>query len=234
MKTLLQIGLYIIIIVLGYFIYQSIMEPIRFNRETAVRERMIINRLKDVREIQLAHRARFGKFNSDLDSLVHFIKNDSLIIITAIGTVPDTLTEAEAVRKGIVRRDTTWIRAINSWRSDSLPIVHKSVPDTLTKEQAEELNIFHYDTTWIPGIVDWKQRVRYPIDSLPYVPFSEGKRFEMQAGTIIRGLVTIPVFEAKTVPKDYMIGLNYRVYYTREEGLRVGSMTESSIDGNWE
>ncbi len=194
MKTLLQIGLYVVIIVLGYFIYESVMEPIRFNRETSQREAQIIQRLKDIRTIQLAHRSRYGRFNKDLDSLIMFVRNDSLPIVTAIGSVPDTLTESEAVQLGIVRRDTTWM----------------SAKDTIFKDK------------------------RYPIDSLPYVPFSEGKRFEMDAGKIQRGYSTIAVFEAKTKPEDYMIGLNYKVYYTREDGLRVGSMQESSVDGNWE
>jgi hypothetical protein len=193
MKTLLQIGLYLVIIVLGYFIYESVMEPIRFGRDTAQRESAIIQKLKDIRSIQVAHRSRYGKFLGDLDSLVYFVKFDSLPIVTAVGSVPDNLTEAEAVRLGIIQRDTTWIIA----------------KDSLFKSTA------------------------YPIDSLPYIPFSNAKRFTLASGTIERGLVTIPVFEAKTEAKEYMQGLKYKVYYTREN-LKVGSMEESSIDGNWE
>ncbi len=193
MKTLLQIALYLVIIVLGYFIYQSVMEPIRFGRETAKREGAIIQKLKDIRSIQVAHRSRYGKFLGDLDSLVAFVKWDSLPVVTAIGAVPDSLTEAQAVKLGIVQRDTTWIVA----------------KDSLFKS------------------------ARYPVDSIPYVPYSEGKRFSLEAGTITRGLVTIPVFEAKTNAPDYMQGLKYKTYYTREN-LKVGSMQESSVDGNWE
>ncbi|TVQ88339.1 MAG: hypothetical protein EA393_08965 [Bacteroidetes bacterium] len=197
MKTIIQIGLAIVILVLVYFIYDSIMEPVRFNQEVARREAMIVQRLKDIRQVQVAHRSRYGLFNSDLDSLVQFVKNDSLAVIRAIGSVPDTLTETEAVRLGIVQRDTIWVRA-----KDSL----------LT-------------------------RTRYPIDSLPYVPFTDGKRFEMDAGKIERGLTKIPVFEAIANPRDFMKDIDrWRVYYTRdiEAGLRVGSMIEASIDGNWE
>ena len=197
MKTIIQIGLAIVILVLVYFIYDSIMEPVRFNQEVARREAMIVQRLKDIRQVQVAHRSRFGMFNSDLDSLVQFVKNDSLAVIRAIGSVPDTLTESEAVRLGIVQRDTIWIRAIDS---------------LLT-------------------------RTRYPIDSLPYVPFTDGVRFEMDAGKIERGLTRIPVFEAFASPRDFMGDIDrWRVYYTRDidVGLRVGSMIEASIDGNWE
>jgi hypothetical protein len=197
MKTIIQIGLAIVILVLVYFIYDSIMEPVRFNDEVARREAMVVQRLKDIRQVQIAHRARYGAFNSDLDSLVRFVKEDSLAVIRAIGSVPDDLTEAEAVRQGIVQRDTIWVHA-----KDSL-----------------------------------LRRARYVIDSLPYIPFTGGKRFEMDAGKIERGFTKLPVFEAKANPVDYLKDIDrWRVYYTRdiEDGLRVGSMFEASIDGNWE
>jgi hypothetical protein len=73
------------------------------------------------------------------------------------------------------------------------------------------------------------------VDSLPYVPKSGGKRFTLDAGFIERGLVKLPVFEAYTLPEEYLSDIdNWRTYYTRIAGLKVGSMTESSIDGNWE
>ncbi len=195
MKTAIQIVLAIVIVVLVYFVYDSIMEPVRFRQEVQVRESEIIQRLKDIREVQRSHRSRYQSFTADLDTLVYFFKIDSLPLVRAIGHVPDTLTEAEAVRMGIVERDTLWIAA-----KDSL-----------------------------------LRNARYPIEELPYVPFGQGKRFEMQSGFIERGLVRLPVFEASVGPVVYMDDLDrWRVYYTRDEGLRVGSMNEAVLDGNWE
>lgn len=195
MKTAVQIVLAIVIVVLVYFVYESIMEPVRFRQEVQVREAEIIQRLKDIREVQRAHRSRYQRFTGDLDSLVIFYKHDSLALIRAIGHVPDTLTEAEAVRMGIVERDTLWLAA-----RDSL-----------------------------------LRNARYAIEELPYVPFGQGERFEMEADFIERGLVRLPVFEASVQPIVYMGDLDrWRVYYTREEGLRVGSLREAVLDGNWE
>ncbi len=195
MKTAIQIVLVIVIVVLGYLVYDSIMEPVRFSQEVEKRESTIIQRLKDIREVQRAHRSRYQRFTADLDSLVDFYKLDSLALVRAIGSVPDTLTEQEAVNMGIVQRDTIWQAA-----RDSL-----------------------------------LQHARYPIDTLPYVPFSDGERFQMDAGTIERGLVDLPVFEASADRHVYMSDIeDWRVYYTREEGLKVGSMQESILDGNWE
>lgn len=195
MKTAIQIGLTILIVVLAYLIYDSIMEPVRFNQEIARREATIIQRLKDLRQVQVAHRSRYQRFNEDLDSLVQFVRHDSLPVIMAIGTVPDSLTETEAVRAGLVRRDTIWVTAV----------------DSLFRNK------------------------RYPVDSLPFIPFSHGKRFALEAGFIERGLVKLPVFEAFALPEQYLSDMDeWRTYYTRLEGLKVGSMIEASTDGNWE
>ncbi len=195
MKTAIQIVLALVIVVLGYFIYDSIMEPVRFRQEVQQREADIIQNLKDIREVQRSHRSRYQRFTADLDSLVMFYNLDSLTVVRAIGSVPDTLTETEAVRLGIVERDTIWV----------------AVSDSLLRHAI------------------------YPIDSLPYVPYGGGQRFEMQADFIERGLVRLPVFEASVQPHIYMGDLDrWRVYYMREEGLRVGSMQEAVLDGNWE
>ena len=194
MKTVIQIVLALAILVLGYLVYDSIMEPVRFKKEATRREARIIDRLKDIRTAQTAHRTRYGTFLGDLDSLVQFVKHDSIVILRATGTVPDSLTEAEAVRLGIVQRDTIWMPA-----KDTL-LVH----------------------------------ARYPVDSLPYVPFSGGKKFNLAASMIERGMVKLPVFEAYTLPEDYMKDLQYLIYYTRLDGLKVGSLVEASTDGNWE
>ncbi len=194
MKTAIQIALTIVILVLVYLIYDSIMEPVEFRRESRQRENQVIERLKDIRQVQRAHRSRHGRFTGDLDSLVYFVENDSLPVVRAVGSVPDEMTEQEAIREGIVQRDTTWVSA-----KDSL-----------------------------------FGRKPYPVDSLPYIPFSRGERFTLEAGAIERGLTDVPVFRASTEIPQYMRGTEYQIYYTREEGLAVGSMTEASLDGNWE
>lgn len=63
----------------------------------------------------------------------------------------------------------------------------------------------------------------YPVDSLPFVPFGEGAKFDMKAGEIEKGKVMVKVFEViDTAPFD------------PEQVLKVGSMTEPSNAGNWE
>ena len=62
MKTVYQILLVVAIVLLTYFIYESIMNPIRFNRDKDRRYARTIDRLKDIRTAQIAYRSEHNKF----------------------------------------------------------------------------------------------------------------------------------------------------------------------------
>ncbi|NJW52574.1 hypothetical protein [Salinimicrobium oceani] len=73
MKLVIQLVLWIVIIFLGYLVFNSIYEPIKFNEVKEARYAKVINNLKDIRDAELAHRQVTGKFVGDWDSLVRFI-----------------------------------------------------------------------------------------------------------------------------------------------------------------
>ena len=84
----------------------------------------------------------------------------------------------------------------------------------------------------------------YPIDSIRFVPYTEGVEFELGTANLEAGKVMVNVFEAKVHNDILLHGLdpqlvvNYnadRIIKTRYAGLRVGSLTETSNNaGNWE
>lgn len=113
MKIGIQIVLWVASIFFAYKIYDSINGPIKFNEEKNVRYAKVINRLKDIRTAQIAHRDVKGVFSNNFDSLIKFIdegqftlieKRDSsfleydrtyridmlreIIVIDTLGTVP--------------------------------------------------------------------------------------------------------------------------------------------------
>lgn len=110
MKTVYKIALLIAIVVLSYFLFESIMNPIRFNNEKDKRYDKTIERLKDIRTAQLAFRAEHNKFTGSFDTLIHFVKNDSFRVVKQIGSLDDSV----AVAKGLVYRDTIKIRVLDS------------------------------------------------------------------------------------------------------------------------
>ncbi len=114
MKTAIKIALPLVIIVLCYLVYNSIAGKIRFEKETKHRRDLVIERLKDIRLAQLAYKSVKGKYADDFRALLDFVSNDSFPVIKALGTVPDTLTEGDAVRMGLVTRDTIYVNVKDS------------------------------------------------------------------------------------------------------------------------
>ncbi|MDY6436899.1 MAG: hypothetical protein SPK72_04945 [Bacteroidales bacterium] len=101
------------------------------------------------------------------------------------------------------------------------------------------------DTVGYVKVIDslFSKRENFDVNALRIVPFSENVQFEMEAGYITRGGLKVAVFEAKTPYKVYLWDLDpQRVNNLRAEqedldkyaGLKVGSMDEPSLNGNWE
>ena len=110
MKRILQIVLAVVVIVLGYLLYSSLMHPINFNNEAKRRQNMVVDRLKDIRTLQVAYRSEKNQFTGSFDTLINFYKHDSLHVVRQIGSFDDSL----AVAKGLVRRDTVPIAVKDS------------------------------------------------------------------------------------------------------------------------
>ncbi|MFW5835556.1 MAG: hypothetical protein ACOCU3_01240 [bacterium] len=110
MKTVIQILLSIAIVVLGYLLVDSIMEPINFQQEQKARYNRTIERLKDIRAAQIAYRSIYGEFTGSFDSLIHFINNDSFRVVTAIGFEDE---DEEVVDEEVIR-DTVMVSVRDS------------------------------------------------------------------------------------------------------------------------
>lgn len=129
---------------------------------------------------------------------------------------------------------------INYVKKGEIPIINlKPDPKDMTYTKVI------YDTVGYKKVMDslFGNRKDFDINSLSIVPFSKGEKFELRAGYIKRGVLKVPVFEVKTPYKVYLWDLNQqRVNNLRAEmedidkypGLKVGSMDEPSLSGNWE
>ena len=61
-KIIVEVILFVAIVGLVYVIYESIMQPVNFNKEKAQREAVAIQRLKDIRTLQVAFKSVNGRF----------------------------------------------------------------------------------------------------------------------------------------------------------------------------
>ena len=128
MKTALNIVFTLIIIVLIYFLFESIMKPIRFKNERESRESAIKEKLIDIRTAQEAFKSVKGYYTGSFDTLITFLKTDSLPLVFKIGSLTDEMiasgitTEREAVKKGLISRDTSYIPVRDSVFKEGYPI----------------------------------------------------------------------------------------------------------------
>ena len=72
-KTILLAGLWLLSIFFAVKIFQSINDPIKFNKIKNQRYADVIDRLKDIRLAQIAHKDVKGKFSNNFDSLIKFV-----------------------------------------------------------------------------------------------------------------------------------------------------------------
>ncbi len=101
-KVLTYVVFPIAILALIYLNYESVMEPVRFNKEVERRSEVAIERLKSIRTLQEAYKSEYGRFLSTTDSLIDFYRNGEITVIRRIGSMDDSL----AVAQKKVRRDT--------------------------------------------------------------------------------------------------------------------------------
>ena len=72
-KTLIQILLAVVMIVLAYQLYESIMAPLRFDKTRIAREKAVIERISDIRSAQRGYKQVYGKYTSSFDTLINFV-----------------------------------------------------------------------------------------------------------------------------------------------------------------
>lgn len=110
----IQAGLAVVAIVLGILIVKGVMKPIDFKQEKNARYDKVVNDLKDFREIQLAFQSKYGRFCGHGDSLITFLKNDSLEMVKKIGDMEDSA----AVADGRAYRDTIMVSVFENLKHE--------------------------------------------------------------------------------------------------------------------
>lgn len=78
---ILSLLLWVAIAYMGYAIYASIDDPIKFNKVKKARYAQVIENLKDIRKSQLAYREVNKKFTNNWDSLIGFIETGEFVLV---------------------------------------------------------------------------------------------------------------------------------------------------------
>ena len=98
-KNLLQVVLLVIVCLMAYAVYMQIKTPLDFQEIKKVRDEAVISRLKDIRTAERAYKQLHSKYTGSFDTLIEFIKNDSMVYLIKTGSEDDSV----AVAKGLVK-----------------------------------------------------------------------------------------------------------------------------------
>jgi hypothetical protein len=201
-KKTVKLLLWPVIIILAWLVYRSPISLKEFQEETNYRKSAVIQDLKDIRTAQIAFKDKYRVYAGDFNSLLSFVKNDSLAVVKAIGETPDSLTEDQALLAGIISRDTVFV-----------PV---------------------YQTIYNQDYLDTRDsRFPFDLEMLSMVPFSD-ETFSIESGNIEKGKVVVQVFEVSTTFGTFLNGLDAtNKGIDLDNTLRVGSMSDASINGNW-
>ena len=117
-QMILSIVFLIGAVMLMWAVYGSVNDVLKFRKEKAATNKLVIQRLKDIRVAEIAFRDAHGVYTNDLDTLQEFIKHGMIPEVKKIGQKPDTLTELEALDLGLIVRDTVMEPAMNRFMNE--------------------------------------------------------------------------------------------------------------------
>ena len=210
MKLVLQLLLWLVIIFLGWKLYNSVNGPVEFNKAKEVRYTKVIKNLKDIKAAEMAYNEITGKFSGNFDSLVRFI---------------DTAQFAN-----VERRDTSYadVAKNKAFGIDEGYFIEDIVLDTLGFTPVREALFKDSDR--------YKTMMNIPVEGIDAkFELQAGKLeksgaiysvFEAKVSkdVILEGLDADLIVQEKQVVS--VEGVN-------GPSIKVGSMTEVNTSGNW-
>ena len=211
------------IVGLTYAIYNSVQEPVQFQKDAKARENIGIQRLKDIRTLQDAFKGKHGHFTASIDSLVDFYNNGQITITRMIGSMDDSAAVAntEALKKKNKKITNEELLAYYEKGMNLVLSIDMAIPvkDTLLKREG------------------------FKVEDLKTIPFS-GNPIIMDAVIKQVSGVDVPLFEACMPYEDILVGLKRQYIINlkceaedmgKYPGLKVGSVDAPNNNaGNWE
>jgi hypothetical protein len=186
------------------------MGPIEFTNERENRESAIKARLMDIRKAQIEYKNVYGVHAANFEELGKFLKEKKLPFLIKEGVLTDEqlekgMKEKDAVKLGLIRRDTLWVLAKDTLFSPSFNV------DSLAIVPVANANArFSMDTATLSSSSGYTVRV-----------FESGVKYDAYLSDLDRQqLINL---------KDRMVKMG------KYDGLRVGSIKEINNNaGNWE
>ncbi len=207
MKLGIQAVLWVASLFFAYKIYDSVSGPIRFNKVKNQRYAKVINRMKDIRTAQIAHKDVTGIYADNFDSLVKFIDEGIF-----------TLTE---------KRDSSYMEYDRTYRIDMLKEVivvdtlgYVPVKDSLFKDKDQFRNMAFIP---IEGVEDSTFQIKAEVIN------KNGYKVPVFEVKIAKNIILHDQDE------DFIKQENETISVDGVNGPEIilGSLTNVSTNGNW-
>ncbi|AFU69615.1 hypothetical protein P700755_002912 [Psychroflexus torquis ATCC 700755] len=207
MKIVIRIVLWVVIGVLGYFTYQAVYGPVEFNKIRDRRYIDVVERMKDIRDLQLAHRDIEGNYGDNFDDLLKFVDTAQFVITQ--------------------RRDTTFldeeyreIYGVDKYKEDVVidTLSFASVKDSIFGSSDRYKNIMYIPHT---DNIKFEMSAGYIVENENKIPV-----FEVKASKdviLADQDIDLVVQEKQIKSVDGVDGAF----------IQVGSMKQVNTNGNW-
>lgn len=223
-RRLFSILLAIVVVVLAIFAARSIMRPEKFKTVYQNRKEANIQNLLSIRSAQAVYKNVHKVYAADIDELVDFVNNGKVQIEKNVGNVPDTMSEAQAFKLGLIRKEVVSVPAIEK----ILDIDHNLTKDNFknfqyipfsNKEKKYEIQVdsLSSKTYTIPVYM-----VEVPLDDI---------LINMDKSVVPENAGFLARIWSKIFYNDLDSEKQYREQYAP---LTLGSLTEASTAGSWE
>ena len=220
----------LVIIALAYLLYNSISKPVRFNNELRQRSNVAIERLKDIRTLQVTYKDTYGRYAPVMDSLIDFYQNGKITIMRQIGSEDDStaVLHTEDVKKRFrnLKGEQLMQKLYELYEAGDKNLIIRIPQQTDVRDTL------------------FNRRPDFKVEDLRYIPFSEGDTVIMRS--IIKKVsgVDVPLFEAQMPYWSLLKGMDRQQIVNRVAeredtgrypGLMVGSVENANNNaGNWE
>jgi len=216
LKNIISAALWLISIFLGYLIYDSIQEPIRFDKVKEQRFQVAVNKMTDLKTLQTAYKSVKGTYTDNLDSLIHFVENEKFIIYERKDT---SVIDVERNKQFGLSVGADGVGGYFIDKVLTTKIGEIAVKDSLFKDsdRYKRLNIVRVD--------------------------GQEAAIEMKTDLLKKNDINIPVFRARINKADLLKDKNPELVAKEKnvisvdgingEFIQLGSLEEVNLSGNW-
>ncbi|MBQ7856715.1 MAG: hypothetical protein IJ348_06345 [Alistipes sp.] len=208
-KKILQVVLALVAAALAYYVYVLIATPINFEAEQKLREKAVIERIKDIRTAERQFKSKYQHFTADFDSLLNFVLNETM----------------EGERKIVDEDDSVAMAKLKRMRKKNVEKFTYSVKDSLFKHLSDEdianMRYIPYSNNKTEflldaGILTTESKIVIPTVECraPYIAFLDTVAYRQEVVNLVDNCLNV---------------LN------KYPGIKFGSMESGNNEaGNWE